>query len=354
MRVVRRSKPRGMSSPHLALLISSLLTALLSIQASGWSVPAAPLQFSFRLSSPPSHPEAGYLAQIPDGGILPSPNTRTHVVAEDGSTVESYTLYKGPDTGLWIVFADPGKGQNVDIYVGPSNGPNKWNPETGLRPGPLLVTDHGSANLSTARKYAGMGKVGNRVHVQQKAGIKQAPLSVGGDDSGRPRPTSFYLSAYVDTTDPGKTWMAPFFNEGQNELLIDGSSITPAKRSDKWGGKGQHLDLDKGLHRVEIFSASVGSGSYQQKKFTGHTYLTWKTPRMPASELGGIAKAGEPHAGTPSWAARVIKEHEIVQSGKTYLTKVTSRVGRPVAVINMEPKQNFWYEGEDQLAGLRL
>lgn len=336
-------------SSSLILLSLLLLGSGVIATAADWQIDQAPVRFSFRLTSAPSHDEAGYLVHIPDGGILPGPYPHTDVVTEGGKSVESYILWHGVEAGLWVVLADPGQEKMVDVYVSAAKTLQTWKPATGLRPSPLLVIDASESSLRQAHRFARMGNVGAKVHVQAKAGIRVAPLSIGGDDSGRPRPTSFYLHTYVDTTDPGKTWMAPFFQEGQNEVQVDGEKLVSAKRVDKWGGTGQWVDLDKGLHRVEMFSASKKSGPYNAESFKGHAYLTWKTPTMPASELGGTRKANQPDPGTPEWAARVIQEDEIVRSGKTRLVAATAKNGGPLAVFTMTASQNFWFEGEESL-----
>ena len=141
VRAVRKTRAVTGRRAFILLLLSGLLVGTeVSVAAADWAVPQAPIRFTFGLYDGPSHEEAGYLAQIPDGGILPSPHPRTYVVSEDGSELESYVLWHGPEAGLWIVFADPGKGRTVDIYVSSSNGLQTWKPATGLRPSPLLVT----------------------------------------------------------------------------------------------------------------------------------------------------------------------------------------------------------------------
>ncbi len=348
MRVARRNRftSRGLFLGGL-LLVGGVTTAA----GAEWAVPQAPLRFTFSLYMTPPHSASGYVAQVPDGGLLPKGPLQTTVIADDGTLLESYRLWHGVSAGLWIVFAKPGQRVNkVDVYVVPAKQPRTWTPQTGLRPGPLLVTEPGAASLANAEKLAGLGLVGSRVQIRPKAGIRQAPLSVGGDDSGRPRPTSFYLQAYVETSDPGRTWIAPFFNEGQNRVLIDGVPLNPSKRNDKWGGTGAWVNLAKGLHRVEIFSASQPSGAYTHGNFRGHAYLAWKTPTMPDSELGGTRASDQPQPGTSTWAARVIKDHEIARSGYAELAAVAARDGNPVAVARLEAEQLFWFEGEEALA----
>lgn len=344
---------RGSSCPgpvrfrRIALLV--MMVAGWVHLAGAWTVPEATLRFTYRLSTGPTHPSAGYLVQIPDGGLLPRDKFGVRAVTEDGKSIDCYTLWHGSAAGLWVVLAEPKGSAKVDIYIVPGYETDEWTPKTGLTPGPLLVTDGAGGGMKAAEKLAGLGRIGDRAHVQMKSGITKAPLSVGGDDLGRPRPTAFYLQAYVMAENQGKTWFAPFFQEGQNEFFVDGRKLTPAQDSPKWGGKGEYIDLSRGLHRVEIFSASQEKGSYLDPKFLGHNYLAWRTPGMPASELGGPIKAGEPGAGTPNWAARIIKDHEIARSGLTRLEAAAAKSGAPVAYFSLETKQCFNFEGEDEL-----
>ena len=323
---------------------------VLPAPAAEWQVDKAPIRFTLRPVGSPTHPEAGYIAHLPDGGLLPRPHPRTQVVTESGTPLDSYALFHNRETGLWIVFSTPPRSQSVHVYVTGSERLPLWTPGSGLRPGPLLAADPGTRGLSAAKALSKLGQIGPSVFVQRKAGIPIAPLSIGGDESGRPRPTSFYLHAYLATTDPGRTWIAPFFIEGVHEVRVDGKNLAPKTRTDKWGGSGDWFNLGEGFHRVEMFTASADSGRYDTREFRGHQYLTWRTPNMPADELGGERGAHLPDPGTSMWETRIIEDHEIVKSGQCVLEAAAARDGGPVACFTFKSAQNFWFEGEEQLA----
>ena len=326
--------------------------------AESWEVPHAELRFSLKLANRPTHASAGYFVQLPDGGILPGPHPLTTVVVSGGKTkdakpqvLDSYTLWHNKTDGLSMVFSDPGnKVKSVDIYVSGSPRPRLWTPATGLTPSAILCAQHGKAELSTARSLARLGDVKAPVHVVNKAGIKQAPFSIGGDESGRPRPASFYFLTHVVVNDPGQTWIAPFVIDGECEVRVDGKKLTPKQRIDKWGGTGEYFELTKGLHRIEVFQTAPGSGAYvSNTRSGGLMYLTWRTPNATMKELGGVRSDNVPMAGTSRMETRVLKNEEIVRSGGCTLEGAVTRTGAAVACAVARPTQTFWFEDEAPL-----
>jgi len=155
------------------------------------------------------------------------------------------------------------------------------------------------------------------------------PLSIGGDDTGRPKPASFYMLAHLDVTDPGKTWIAPFVVAGECEVRIDGKKLNPKQRIEKWGGTGAYFDLDRGLHRL--------------------MYLTWRPPHATMEELGGVRSKKVPMSGTSRMETRVVRNREIVRSGRCEIEAVSGRAGRPVACVRAIPAQTFWVGEEAPL-----
>ena len=333
--------------------------------AGEWRVPQAELRFTLKLTRKPTHTSAGYFVTLPDGGVLPGRFPVPTVMATSGKVasgarrrradpaeelgeIESYTLWHSKEGGLSIVFADPGKQvKAVDVYVTGWTKPKLWNSETGLTPSALLCTDPTKASMPTARGIAKPGSVGPTVHVRNKAGIRQAPFSIGGDDSGRPRPGSFYLLSYLNVTDPGKTWIAPFVIDGECELRVDGAVLRPKRRIDKWGGTGQYVDLKAGLHRVEVLQTAPGTGPYSSHgKKGGLMYLTWRPPGATMKELGGVRSKKVPMSGTSRMETRLIQDREIVRSGTCTLMGALGRDGTPVACILARPAQTFWFGNE--------
>lgn len=352
----------------LGLAGAWLAAAVGAAAADPWQVPQAEVRFSVKLTGKPTHPSAGYFVHLPDGGVLPGPLPVPTVVAHGGKAkppakagavpgeVPSFGLWHNKTGGLSLVFADPGEGvKAVHIYITGWNRPRPWTPESGLTPSAILCVDPTEASLQTARGLAKLGEVGPAVHARNKAGIQRAPLSVGGDDTGRPRPGSFYLLAHLDVTDPGETWLAPFVLDGECEVRVNGAKITPEKRIDKWGGTGQYVQLERGLARLEVFQTGPGSGPYAaQGKEAGLMYLTWRTPNAKMEELGGVRSDKVPMSGTSRMETRVLREKEIVRSGGCEVLGATGRAGNPVPCVQARATQVFWFENEEPLLVFEL
>lgn len=333
-------------------------------QQSGWRVPDATLRFSVELTGAPSHGSAGYFINLPDGGILPEPACVTTVFAEDedggeAEELQSFQLWHNPQSKLSVAFATPKKASvtHVHIYVSGSEQANVWTPESGLKPSAILCVDPTRASLAAAVELGKRGSIGPTVHARNQPGVKQAPFSIGGDPSGRPRPASFYLLTHVISSDPGKTWIAPFIvdAEGESEVYIDGKLLVAQERIDKWGGNGAYFDLDAGMHRVEVLLAADGEGPYSSHRTRGGLmYLTWRTPNATMEELGGVRSKKVPMAGTSRVETRVLNGKEVVRSGACRVTGGVTREGGPVACMNLVPTGSFWFEDESPLVSYEL
>ncbi|MBN1557476.1 MAG: tetratricopeptide repeat protein [Lentisphaerae bacterium] len=356
MKHCKRHINRGRGTGRLACAaLASLLAARAGFAAdvpAGWQVREAPVRFRVSLRDRPTHASAGYVLQLPDGGLLPGPYPRPSVRAADGVALRSAVLWQNPETGFSLVFAAPESGGAVTIYVEPVQRPETWDPASGLTPSPLLCADPEGDDLGDARRLGRLGRVGDTVHYQPRAGIPKAPLCIQGDLSGRPPPTAFYLLAYLVTDDPGRTWVAPFTLKGVSEVRIDGDTIRPRKRIDKWGGTGDWADLGRGLHRLEVFAAFAREEDYSEGR--GVMWLTWAPPNASLEELGGVRSKELPYAGTSMWASRVVAKDEIVRSGSCRVEAVEMRDGAPAAAGQAEATHVFWFEGETPILCYRL
>lgn len=328
------------------LLISAIM---LPAPASAWHVDNAPLRYELSLEDAPTHPSAGYFVSLPDGGILPGPFPVTHVKTPDGRPVESYLLWHNPESGMGVVFADPGiAGRRVFVYVSGAANYVLWNPRTGLTPSSILVSAPGSDRMADARALAELGSVGRNVRYWNYVGPGRAPVGIGGDLAGRERPGVFYLLAHLVSHDPGRTWIAPFTRDGETEVLINGERIVPRKRIDKWGGTGQWADIDDGLQRLEVFQTASGTGGYTGGR-GGLMFLTWRTPNATMQELGGVRSEAVPMSGTSRMETRVLRENELARSGSAVLEDARARDGGPVALIEARARHTFWVGGETPL-----
>jgi hypothetical protein len=310
--------------------------------AADWAVEEAPLRFALKLTRPPTHASCGYFVKLPDGGLLPTPFPLTKVLSPSGKPLASHVMWHNRGTGLGLVIEDPGREKEIHVYVQPARRLRLWSADSGITPSAILAADPGVGKQAAARTLAGLGAVGPAVHYRNHAGIGKAPLSVGGDLSGRSRPGSFYLLAYLVSADPGKTWIAPFTLDGSTDMQVNGQPLVPRQRIDKWGGTGQYVDLKKGLNRFDIFQVAGGSGAYGG----GLMYLSWRPPKASMKELGGVRPKGAPHAGTSMMETRLVRDNEIARSGAAEIQSIQARDGRPVAAINLQPREVFWFADE--------
>ncbi len=317
-------------------------------ESGSWHVKEAPIRFALDLTRSPTHESAGYFAHLPDGGLLPTPFPATQVVSKRGNPLDSSTLWHNRTAGMAIVFEDPGRENEVYVYVTPSRELRLWTPASKLTPSSILCANPAAGTLDAAVNLSKLGSVGPTVNYRDHIGIpNRAPLSIGGDLSGRPKPCSFYLLSHVVTSDPGKTWIAPFNLAGQCEVRVNGTTIVPKKRTEKWGGAGQYVNLKKGLNRVEVFHAIGGQGSFStHAKKGGLMYLAWKTPNATLSELGGTRPRKAPMGGTSKWEARVLYDNEIAHSGHCKVAATRFQDGAPVPHIDMHPLEVYWFGGE--------
>ncbi|MEA3212676.1 MAG: hypothetical protein QOE70_5733 [Chthoniobacter sp.] len=314
----------------------TLLLLTVRLHAAGeWQVPEATLRYKLELDRKPTHPAAGYYVDLPDGGILHGTTPATVVMTEEGKLLPSCLLWNNPESGFSIVFADPGRqARPVYVYTQPGRPAKLWRPDTGLTPSAILCAFPGRESLSAAQALGKLGRVEPVVHSANEAGIAKAPFSIGGDDTGRPRPGSFYLLSHVEAAVAGKYWIAPFIRSGQGEVLIDGTRLFPKEQSKLWGGTGAFFELTQGLHRVEVFQTAPGTGPYSSNQADGGLmYLTWRPPK---EQLKGVE-------------SRVLKTSEIVRSGVGRLTAVEARDGAPVAAATARPSLCYWFENEEPL-----
>jgi hypothetical protein len=300
-----------------------------------WQVPEATFRYKVALERKPTHPSAGYFVHLPDGGILHGTTPATVVMTEDGKTLPSYLLWHNPESGFSIVFADPGdQSKPVYVYLQPTRLAQSWRPDTGLTPSAILCSNPGHDSLSAAQALAKFGPVEPTVHSMNAAGIPKAPLSIGGDLTGHPRPGVFYLLAYLNAPVAGSYWIAPFIRNGQCQITVDGNQLYPKEHSKVWGGTGQSVDLTAGLHRFEIFQTGPGSGPFASTMGDGGLmFLAWRPPKETLKKV----------------EARVVSDTEIVRSGFCSLSAIEAKDGGPVAAGKANSGLVYWFEQEEPL-----
>jgi len=334
----------------IALLLASGVTGSgLTAAAAAWRAPEAALRFELTVARRPTHPEAGFVVELPDGGLLPGPAVTTRAFTAAGQPVDSYTLWHNPARSLVVVMAAPAGVRDFTVYVEPARQYRLWSPETGLAPSAIIATDPTQASLAAAGTLAGLGRVPPPVHFINKPGVQQAPLSLAGDETGRPRPASFYMLAHVTSADPGRTWVAPFTLDGSGEIRVNGRALTPQARIDKWGGTGDWAEIKRGPNRLEILHSAPGTQDFFTRRTGGLVYLTWRTPNATMQELGGVRSEDVPMSGTSRMETRLLRDNEILRSGDFTITRGRARDGRPLALLRHAEPKPYWFDDETPL-----
>ena len=308
-----------------------LLACQPAAAASEWHDPEAPIRFELTVQRQPSHAGAGFLAAIPDGGLLPARTVVTEVYGADGTRAESYTLWHSEGSYLWIIIADSERRQtSYYAYVKPADRYRLWSPDTGLTPGSILAVDPDTAAMSAAESLARLGRVHERVTVHNHALHPRAAISIGGDPSGRLRPASFYLLTQLVTTDTGNAWIAPMEEGGQTTVLVNGRRVSTRTRNRYWGGTGAEVNIRSGANRLEILQTGPGSGAWDSVL----SYLAW---RLPGDDID------------PPNYARAVSATEVMRSGAVRVRTGTARDGRPLGLIERDQRSVYWFEDEDPL-----
>jgi len=323
-----------------AALALALLAPIALSWGADWHIKEAPIRFRLNVTSGPSHKSAGYFVQLPDGGLLPAPCPQPQVVTSSGKQLATYVMWQNRSSGIGIVFESDGS-SDVYVYVSPGSKLKLWNSSSGLTPSAITCVQPGAGGMAAAQALGRLGAVGPTVHYRNKAGTGQCALCLQGDQSGRPAPSSFYMLSYVNVTDAGSTWIAPFFQRGNSEMRVDDRTISPQKKSAKWGGTGQAMDLSAGPHKVEIFSACDASVDYTSEALV---WFTWAPPHATDTDLGGIT-TNAPFAGQRRWDSRVLRDSEVARSGSCSVREITLRDGGPVAYYTADARDVFWFEG---------
>ncbi len=323
---------------RLALAFALLaFSALTLFGAETWHLPDALIRYELTLASNPTHPTCGYVVNLPDaGGTIASTMNGTMapiVMTSDGVEIPSRLLWIGSQNGISLVFGTPAtKAKSVFVYMKKGLQPKLWSPDSGLTPSAIVCMNPGFDSIQKAEQLANLGPVDPMAHSFNKPGSHhRAPLSVGGDPTGRPFPTVVYQLSHIIAPVAGSYWFAPMvLQKGtSNNVRINGKDLTLTHLNDKWGGNGAQVDLQQGLNRIEIFQTGTGPDSN-----AGLCFMTWRTPNDTPDSVN---------------ETRVIANKEVARSGSCNLAGVQSRDGNPVACAQLTPALSFWFENEDPL-----
>lgn len=268
------------------------------------------------VSGMPQPADAGVVAIIPDGGILPKPSPEAVVFDSDGSELYSETVWANPREGFAVAFATP-KGNEVAIYLksGGSGGAKKK--ESPLKPGLLLFTEIGGANLERAESIGKQSPPGKEARMGMVGRIGHRENLMGNDDDY----VSFY-TGWLKIPKDEKIFFCTVSDEGST-AKIDGKTIAswPGIHTREGGAKGEHgndIELSAGFHKIEY--------AHFEKSGPQEANFCWRTGLDPAS------------AKTPVTVPEKIFTH----SAPATIKDIRYRDGRVPPMFSATPVSYLW------------
>lgn len=239
---------RGISN-RWKLAAAVLLSCAVSAMGQGtWKVSEAAVRISADVNGTPSPQEAGVIAIIPDGGVLPHP-AEAVVFDANGTELVSETVWANPREGFACAFEAP-KGDSVTIYIKPGSGQRKK--DSPLKPGLMLFTQLGGASLEKGEQMAKQNPPGRDARMGLVGRIGQRENLMGNDDD--------YSSCYVGWLKIPKDeeiFFCTVSDEGSS-FAIDGKTVAswPGLHKRNAGAQGQFgdtVEMSAGFHKVEYF-----------------------------------------------------------------------------------------------------
>ena len=268
--------------------------------------PAAILRVTAQVQTAPSTPAAGCLVRIPDGGILPRPFPNFVVMDSAGNRLRHAVLRHDQSWQLDLLVHPPVSGKDIYIDIKQGDKPEGWTPASGLTPGTFVFFRHGPVSAAEVDRLAEL-PAGRDVRMATISGPE-----LGGSPSGVRSGFSAYVLAHIILEKSGNYWLAPL---GPVRAHVDGVELDPARESDLAAGTGEHMQLQAGIHQVELFHTQQGSRPDPMR-------LTWRPPDTPSGELSPDEN------GQPLWAARPIRPKECTRSGVATVKGISGRSGQ--------------------------
>jgi TolA-binding protein len=284
-----------------------------------WRVPFAEVRFKMEITEKPSVPEAGIVAIIQNGGLLPHPEADSIVFDSAGNELKSECIWNNPREGIGIVFDPPAVNGPVSIYFKGAPSVRAWTPQSAFRPSLLLYTETGKRSLADAKNMS--------------ASLPPAPTGRMGlvpmvaDRTNRFGPSENYVSYYcgwLNVPEDNPIFYGTISSDG-SEALLDGKVVAdwPGEHPYHAGVQGQHgtsVALGKGPHRFEYLHFSVSRDPQAQ--------FIWR--------LSGKDKG---QAATP-------RNADFVRSGSGKIIAAETKSGAPLAMFE---KTALRYAGYDDV-----
>jgi hypothetical protein len=306
--------------PGIVFLALLSFAQPVSSQDSSWTVAAATHRFEVEIATPASQPEAGNVALLPDGGLLPKPACDVVVTDAGGRELRSLVVWHNPRVGLGVCFETPPSTSRAFVYILPAQKTKPADPAAAgyLKPGLLMYIETSAASPSLA-KAASIAKdwpPGRNARLALVPNVGQSENRLGPDDNFM----SWY-TGWLTIDKPGRYYFCTISDDA-SEFRIGGKLVArwPANRPRKDGAKGQfgdHVDMEKGLHALE----------YLQYETTDkqEAHLCWRPTGTPMDKL-------------PLTVPRTAYLH----SGETRIVSAASRDHLPLPVFDWQCVKYVW------------
>lgn len=289
-------------------------------EAPPWTVGAATHRFEVGITTPASQPEAGNVALLPDGGLLPKPACDAVVTDAGGRELKSLVVWHNPRVGLGVCFENPPSDARAFVYVVPAQ---KTKPADSaaagfLKPGVLMYVETSAATPSMA-KAASIARdwpPGRAARLALVPNVGQSENRLGPDDN-----FMAWYTGWLTIETPGRYYFCTISDDA-SEFRIGGKLVArwPANRPRNDGAKGQfgdYVDMVKGLHSLE----------YLQYETTGQqeAHLCWRPTGTPIDKL-------------PLTTPRTAYLH----SGETRIVSAAAKDGLPLPGIDWQCVKYVW------------
>ena len=251
-------------------VVLALLGGALKAAAAAWPVENATVRCEVQMVGSPNEPEAGVVAIVPDGGLLPRSAPDPVVVDSKGKTLKSEVIWYNPRDSIAVVFEQPAQGL-ATIYFRPSGAfshvGNK--PTSFFKPSLMVVGKQGHAGMPSALNLPQEAlQGGTRLGFVPFIGQRENQLGQNEDFNS-------YYSGWVRMEKKTKAYICTISSDG-SQALVDGKVVAnwPGihKRTEGGSGKyGSWVELAPGPHRVEYFY-------YKKDNEGAEANLCWKLP----------------------------------------------------------------------------
>ena len=297
-----------------------VLAAAARGQDAPWPVGAATHRFEVEIATPASQPEAGNVALLPDGGLLPKPACDVVVTDAGGRELKSLVVWHNPRVGLGVCFENPPPDARAFVHILPAQKTKPADPAAAgfLKPGVLMYVETSAAapSMAKAASIARDWPPGRNARLALVPNVGQSENRLGPDDN-----FMAWYRGWLTIDPPGRYYFCTISDDA-SEFRIGGKLVArwPANRPRKDGAKGQfgdNVDLEKGLHSLE----------YLQYETTDkqEAHLCWRPTGTPIDKL-------------PLTVPRTAYLH----SGETRIVSAATRDGLPLPVFDWTCVKYVW------------